>query len=145
METTWILVANASHARLFNLEAPESLALVKEFSHPQSRERASDLVTDKPGHYQSDGGKHGTFSPEETPKREEMERFAQHLAHELDHQRAAGHYQHLILVASPAFLGALNGSLNHHVKALVRESIGKDYVHEKPGDLLRHIKAVIPM
>ena len=145
METTWILVANASHARLFNLEAPESLALVKEFSHPQSRERASDLVTDKPGHYQSDGGKHGNFMPAETPKREEMERFAQQLAHELDHRRAANQYQHLILVASPAFLGALNGSLNHHVRGLVRETVDKDYVHEKPRDLLQHLKAVIPL
>jgi len=145
METTWILVANASHARLFNLESPESLALVKEFSHPQSRERASDLVTDKPGHYQSDGGKHGSFSPEETPKREEMERFAQQLAHELDRQRAAGHYQHLILVAPPAFLGALKGSLNHHVQAVVRETLGKDYVHEKPADVMQHLKGVIPL
>lgn len=145
METTWILVANASHARLFNLEAPESLALVKEFSHPQSREHASDLVTDKPGHYQSDGGKHGNFMPAETPKREEMEQFAHQLAHELDHQRTANHYQHLILVASPAFLGALNGSLNHHVRALVRETVDKDYVHEKPRELLHHLKGVIPL
>lgn len=145
MDTTWVLVANASHARLYHLQSPITLDLVMEFSHPQSRERASELVTDKPGHYQSDGGKHGNFSPAETPKHQEMERFAQQLAHELDRRRTANHYQHLILVASPAFLGALNGNLSHHVRALVRETVDKDYVHEKPRDLLQHLKAVIPI
>jgi len=145
MDTTWILVANASHARLFNLEAPDALVLVREFSHPQSRERASDLVTDKPGHYLSDGGKHGNYSPAESPKHQEMERFAQQLAQELDHQRAAGHYQHLILVASPALLGALNSSLDHHVRALVKATVDKDYVHERPHELLQHLKSVIPL
>ena len=145
MDTTWILVANASHARLFHLQTPKTLALVKEFSHPESRERASNLVTDKPGHYESDGGKHGNFSPAETPKHREMERFARQLAQELDHNRVTGRYQRLILVAPPAFLGALNGSLTHHVQALVRETVGKDYVHEKPQALLTQLKTLIPM
>jgi uncharacterized protein GlcG (DUF336 family) len=45
----------------------------------------------------------------------------------------------------PAFLGALNSSLTHHVQALVRETVGKDYVHEKPQALLTQLKTLIPM
>jgi len=51
MITTWILVANASTARLYvNHGAKKGMQLVKELFHPESRSKASNLVADRPGH-----------------------------------------------------------------------------------------------
>ncbi|MCZ7656161.1 MAG: host attachment protein [Rhodocyclaceae bacterium] len=44
MATTWILVANASQAKLYSNTGPKKgLKLLKELIHPESREKASDL------------------------------------------------------------------------------------------------------
>jgi protein required for attachment to host cells len=49
MSTTWILVANASQAKLYANTGPKKgLKLVKDLKHPESREKASDLVSDRP-------------------------------------------------------------------------------------------------
>ena len=50
MAITWILVANASQAKLYANTGPKKgLALVKDLKHPESREKAADLVSDRPG------------------------------------------------------------------------------------------------
>ena len=49
-QTTWILVANASLAKFYANAGPnKGLALMKEIRHPESRQKNSDLVTDRPG------------------------------------------------------------------------------------------------
>ena len=54
MSITWILVANASLAKLYANYGPnKGLELVKELMHPESRQKNSELVTDRPGAIQS--------------------------------------------------------------------------------------------
>src|SRR5574337_491667 len=48
MAITWILVANASLAKLYaNVGPNQGLRLVKELMHPASRQKNSDLVSDQ--------------------------------------------------------------------------------------------------
>ncbi len=50
MSITWIMVANASQAKLFAHHGPKrGLELIKELMHPQSREKTSNLVSDRSG------------------------------------------------------------------------------------------------
>ena len=56
MSITWILVANASAAHLYANHGPKKgLKKLKEFEHTASRDKGSDLASDRPGHYNGHG------------------------------------------------------------------------------------------
>ena len=122
-----IVVANAAVARVFRYLAQEEFSLVKEFSHPESRQKGSDLVSDRPGHSEGKGGGHGAFVPSNHPKQNEAERFARELAEWLDSERKQNSYKQAMLVADPGFLGLLNKSLNSQTMQLVFKTLDKDY------------------
>ena len=144
MSTTWILVANASQAKLYANHGPKKgLELVKELEHPESREKAANLVSDRPGHMQSAGNGHGAYVPPTDPKTHEAERFAQELAHELEAGRVNNAYDRLIISASANFLGMLNGRLSSQVKTKVSESIEKDYTRLPVKELSGHLESYV--
>ncbi|MBZ0105030.1 MAG: host attachment protein [Sulfuricella denitrificans] len=144
MSTTWILVANASIARLYANHGPKKgLQLIKELAHPESREKAANLVSDRPGHNPGAGDGHGSFVPSASPKHNEAERFAQQLAHEMDNGRTSNSYTRAILVAAPAFMGLLKGCINSHVSKLVSEDVDKDYTKATEKELAGHLESII--
>jgi len=141
MSTTWILVANSSNANLYVNTGPhKGLQLTKQFTHPESRERTSELVSDRPGHDQAHGGGHGSFTQATDPQEHQAEQFALQLAHELEQGRATNLYNRLILVASPHFIGILNHRLDEHVRNLVTETIEKDYTQATEKELAGHLE-----
>ncbi len=144
MSTTWILVANASTDRLYaNHGLRKGVQLIKELSHPASREKASNLVSDRPGHNAGAGNGHGSLVPASDPRQIEVERFAQELARELDKGRTENSYLRAILVAAPAFMGILKTQLNAHVSKLISESVEKDYTKASEKELAGHLESII--
>jgi protein required for attachment to host cells len=144
MSTTWILVSNASSGRIFKNTGPnKGLEMVREFDHPQSREKNANLVTDRPGHNQGHGNGHGSYVPATTPKEHEADVFALELARELDSGRVENQYSRLVLVAPPAFLGQLNQRLNEPVKALVSDKFEKDYTRATNRELAQHLASCV--
>jgi protein required for attachment to host cells len=136
MSTTWILIANASFARLYaNHGLKKGLQLVKEFAHPQSRGKGLDLVTDRPGHNAGAGNGHGSFIPATDPKQNEANRFALELAKELEKGRAEQFYDRLILVASAPFIGLLNNRFSNHVRSMITDTVERDYTRFTPQEL----------
>ena len=84
MAITWILVANASLARLYaNFGPKQGLQLVKELVHPESRMKNSELSSDRAGQIQSNGSGHGAREQQTPPKLNAAKNFAQMLAKEL--------------------------------------------------------------
>ncbi len=143
MSKTWILVANGSQARLYaNHGVKKGLNLVKEFSHPESREKASDLVSDQQGSFMGQGNGRGSFIALD-PKENEMEHFALELAKELEDGRTHNHYSRLILVSSPHFLGLLKARTSPHVRDMVSDTVEKDYVRATEKELAGHLESVI--
>ena len=142
MDTTWLIVANASQATLYETETPpKTLRLIKEFLHPASRSKGSELASDRAGHFKAEargmeGTTHGAFNEPIDPKDYEQERFAIELAKELDAGRTTNSYNNLIIVASPHFHGLLNKHMNEHVAELVSRHIEKDYTTETAEGLL---------
>ena len=85
----WIVVASTVVARIYSVSACEHhkhLTLVKELEHPDGLKRDQDLVSDRAGHYQVGSSVHGSFS-EHDPKEIQNDKFAQEVAHFLDHAR----------------------------------------------------------
>ena len=138
---TWVLVANASEARIFGTnKIGEAMECMKEFSHPESREKGSELASDRPGHSQSKGTGHGAMVESSDPKEYEADRFAGELAQELEKGRTSHAYRKLVVVAGPHFHGLLNKHMNDHVRTMVVNDIQKDLTSCEPRDLPGRLK-----
>ncbi|MDR9437087.1 MAG: host attachment protein [Thiohalophilus sp.] len=137
MNNTWVLVANASEARLFNL-IKSDLERVKSFSHDESRMKGEDLASDRPGAYQSDVNRegHGSYAEPTNPKEHEKDRFARELADILNKARSENQFNELVIVASPHFHGLINQHLDDESSKKVSHHIEKDYTQVEDGDML---------
>lgn len=142
MSVTWIVVANASLAKLYeNLGPKKGLRLVKEMVHPESREKAANLVSDQAGNFQGSG----SYAQHTDPKHQEMDRFALEIAHELESGRAKNAYSRLVLVSSVPFIGRVKQHLSEHVKGKISDMIEKDYTKLPEKDLSGHLSAVMAL
>lgn len=140
MSLTWVMVANASLARFFSNTGPQrELQLIKELTHPESREKRSNLVSDRSGSRTGTG--HGVFAQATDPKHHEAELFAQELTRELEYGLETKAYDRLILVASAPFVGLVNNHLPGQVRSRLSESIGKDYTRLPERDLTEQLRS----
>ncbi|MCA9636568.1 MAG: host attachment protein [Myxococcales bacterium] len=125
---TWILVADASRARLFASEGGSGpWAAVDALVHPESRAKGIDLAADRPGRVQqrtTEG--RASMEAHTHPKEVEAEQFAHELAARLHAGHGDGSYRDVVLVAPPHFLGLLRGALDEQVARKVRASVDKD-------------------
>lgn len=125
---TWIIVANAGYARIYSkTKNDHQLNLVKELEHPESRKKASDLVSDGKGRYIAGNSAVGTYSSRTNPKEVEAEHFAKELADILEHGRKANDFKTLILVAPPSFQAKIKDHLSDHLQSQITKTISKDY------------------
>ena len=131
---SWILVANSSQAKLYqseNLRAKE-LNLLQELNHPESREKGSELTSDRPGHYQTDHKARSSYEKSH-PKQEEAESFAVELANLLQDGNNQNKFEKLIVYAAPKFCGMLKSHI--HFKSNNCSYISQDYTKLIDRDL----------
>ena len=144
---TFVLVANASRARLFQREEGTGvLTLIEEREHPESRAKNIDLVTDKPGRsFPSDPHTfHAGMEEPTIPKRHEAEVFARELADDLSRRHNEHTFDELVITAPPGFLGMLRGALathHNHVSDRVFLWVDKDYTLQDPRTIAERLAA----
>lgn len=140
---TWLLVADASKARIYSMhtarvfkETPHAkeLALISEFTHERSRKKGTELATDKMGEFGT-----GTFVESIPPKLHEAELFAHELLLHLENHRKEGNYRDLIIIAPPTFMGLLNKHMPKEVHKLVSHTIDKDYTQQSERELIQNL------
>ena len=143
MGITWILSANASRARLFEVErhedAPREIA---DFSNAAGRAHERDLRSDGSGRLYGKGEHvQGHSTVEGNVGDRETEHFAEALRHYLAHAHAEHRFGQLWIVAAPAFLGLLRQNLPKELESAVEFTLNKDYTTESPHDLFAHALA----
>jgi protein required for attachment to host cells len=145
MQNSWVLVANGSQARLYDMDgAKKSITLIKEFNHPESRMKTEQLSSDRSGRYMNSSTQgSGAFNEPTDPKSYEMERFALELTKSLDEGRAANKFGKVVLVASPHFLGLLKQNMSDQLGKAISHTIQKDYTAVTDRDMLEQLKAHI--
>ena len=129
--TTWILVSDASRAKLFSTELREDpWSQVEEFAHPEGREMSREISPSSPPgrmrQTKAPKGRQTAVEPRTTPKEAEALRFAQHLANFLEDAIAKRELDYLVLVAPPHFLGTLRGTLGSQAVKHLRTTVDKD-------------------
>jgi protein required for attachment to host cells len=130
--SAWILVSDASRAKLFSAELREDdWSLVQTFEHPEGREPGREIgPTAAPGRMlksKGPGGRHTALEAHTSPKEAEAERFARQLAGYLEDAVARRQFDYLVLVAPPHFLGVLKGALGRQTTKHVRRAVDKDF------------------
>ena len=120
MKPEWILIANATRARLLQREPGCPLVAIDSFDHPQGRTRTSDLADDRAGQGKTDHSFGGaSYPPRLEAKEKEHLRFARELADSLEQQAQLGRFRSLELFASSPFLGELKAQLGTATVRLV--------------------------
>jgi protein required for attachment to host cells len=140
MKPDWILIANATRARLLQMERNERVTELETFDHPQSRSKISDLVDDRAGHESTDRSYGGTsYQPRTDPKQKEHQRFAREIAEFLERQAHSGSYRSLAVFASSPFLGELKAELGAATTKLLSGTHDLDLTSVGPAELGRRI------
>lgn len=127
-DALWILVANASRARLFSTdELAENWNLREEFHHEESRVHSRELKN------QPDNPNAGTLhkpSPEgQSNGRQKLEhdRFARMLADRLEEALNQQAFERLVVAAPPEFLGRLRKAISPRVHQRLMLDFEADY------------------
>jgi protein required for attachment to host cells len=144
---TWILLANATHARLCRRDPADGrITDLAEYSHPASRWKARDLVGDRPGHVERTEGsqRSGTaLTPRADPRRKEHEAFARELAEVLNRGVQEKHCDALVLMASNPFLGEIKAQLSPAALHSLRAAVPSDYTQLDAPHLARRLTEVL--
>jgi len=141
MTGTWVVVSDSSRARFFTLTSKsEPMQELEDMSHAESRMRNQDEVSDKQGGLAGGHGEGGhAFEAPTDIKQHEVEIFAKQIADKLEDGRVNHAFNKLILVAPPAFLGALRQAMNDHLVNLVSKSLDKNLVAENETAIREHV------
>ena len=142
MSTTWILVANRSHARLLESIWPDkSLKRLQDIPHPQGQLKNSDINSDRPGRsFDSVGQGRHAMSTKQEPVEHIAQKFALDLAELLNEGRMIKAYDKLVLIAEPKFLGFLRLALDKNTAYLVTQSVDKDLLEVRDEELYKYLK-----
>lgn len=143
---TWILVANASRARIFASPAHgKPWQTVAELEHPESRMKNRDINMKEQGRTkQSFGAGHRPMmEPVTEPKEVEAEHFAHQLADKLTEAAERQVYEGLVLVAPPHFLGLLRKTLPDKAQKFVAVTVDKDYTASDVRELMERLEGAV--
>lgn len=146
MMSSWILVADSAHARLFNAETKKSaLNEIEDMIHPEAQQHEQKLTSDLPGS-QAGGakGSHHSVSGKTAPKEYEAVKFAKQLCKYLEAAHNAQKFCQLIVVAAPAFLGLLRKEMNSNVAKVITLELDKDIVEQDVNSIRGHLPTILP-
>lgn len=127
-DALWILVANASRARLFATdELAESWDLREEFQHDDSRLRSRELKNQPDNPNAGTLHKPATEGSSDGRQQLEHDRFAHELAERLERGLNERAYERLVVAAPPEFLGRLRRAISPRVHQRLMLDLRADY------------------
>jgi protein required for attachment to host cells len=143
IDKTWILTANSAVARFFVAETNNKLKSDLSLTHPGSRLKEGEIVSDAPGRQFSrqDPARRSAYDVE--AKKHEAELFARQIGDVLEKMIEEGRLKNLYISASPEFLGDLLSHIPGSVKNAVRETVDKDLTHQSPEKVREHFPLVL--
>jgi protein required for attachment to host cells len=144
--TTWILIADGAHARLFANHGPGKGIELLDDKLAADHRLTHEIVDDRLGRtHESIGATRHAISARHDPHRELKQGFAVSLAKMLDQRRAEHAFDRLVIVAPPKALGDLREALSAPVRSVVRAELDKDLTKTPIAELPGHLAAVLPV
>jgi protein required for attachment to host cells len=128
MAATWLIVADASRARILQAaEREPRLTELEDLLNPEGRLKDGELAADARGRWGGPNRPGGNAMREQvSPSAHVAELFAGRIGDYLEKARTAQRYDRLYIVAPPKFLGMLRRKLGKDVEKLVLRELPKD-------------------
>jgi protein required for attachment to host cells len=152
MEITWVVIANASRARIFSgVGRLEWLEEVNDMVNPKVRLRNSELAHGQIDPRSASRSRHGAgapnqpsgYEPNQLPDQHQAEIFARDVAAFLLVGLEQQRFRRLVLSASPEFLGVLREVMDSRLKSVVSMEFNKDYTQLGINELTRQVAALV--
>jgi protein required for attachment to host cells len=147
MIRTWVLIADAARARVFETRGKGTgLTVVPDLSLDAELAPSHMLGTDRPGRsFESVGStRHAMESPSD-PHREQKRQFARHVAHLIEERHAASRFDRLVVVAPAVTMGDLRAALSDKVTAAVVAEMVADLTNTPASELPAHLAAHVTL
>lgn len=135
-KNTWIVVANSSIARVFELEKLQLIEM-DTLVNPDGRVYDKDLASDKPG-AAFDGSGRYSLNKSHSLKEAGVELFAKKVADHIDQARARNQIDRVFIAANPSFLGELRRSMSNQCESIISHSVDKDITGLKPDEIVSY-------
>jgi len=136
MSKTWVVVAESSRAKIFELEKRNApLKEIQGFTHIPSRLHQKELTSDLPGRTP---GRH-KLTQQTTVKENACNEFARNIREYLTNARSRGKFNKLIIMSPPSFLGRLRKQLGSAINKCVISEIDKNLVRHSVHDIQAHL------
>lgn len=129
MQTTWIVAADSTRARIFEVEGVDTnFHELQDFVNEAGRENDRDLRSDAKGRFFGKGERDQghTAEPHTGAVQHEIELYAKEVCEFLEQARVAHRYDGLFLIAFPKFLGLLRQNLSKEAQRLIADEIPKE-------------------
>jgi protein required for attachment to host cells len=138
--TTWIIAADASRARVLQVADREHKLLeIEDLVNPEARLQDRDLQTDSEPRFNGRNGGPGSDRETKGAVEHSVEVFAREIGQYLEKARNQHRFDRLHLVAPPKFLGALRKELGKEVEKLVEQEVPKDLSWFNTRELERYL------
>lgn len=141
--TTWILVADAGRARIYETNRPLADGDFRQVESLEHKTPASrDLKSDHPGRTFDSGpaGQRHAMEPRSDPHDLQKTEFAHTLAQLLERAAIEGRYARLAVAAPPVLLGRLRPALGAKSKAMIIGTLDKDLTRLPTKELTERLK-----
>lgn len=137
----WILIANASGARLLEQPQAGKPIVLQTFEHPASRVHSATLGDDRAGWSMGHDRYGGApYNARDTAQHKERIQFAVELAQFLEQRAQENRFDALTLFAPPDFLGELRSHLGQASARRVSASRAVDLTHVGLAELGQRIE-----
>ncbi len=129
MQTQWVVVADSSRARFFEVQNNlESLVELEDLLSPAGRMDETELRHDAKGRFYGKGEREQahTAEPAVSAKTHAAQLFSKAVMQRLEQACEKKRYDRLILVAPPQFLGQLHKQLSQRVMQRITQELPLD-------------------
>ncbi|MEY6430787.1 host attachment protein [Thioalkalicoccus limnaeus] len=134
---TWVIVASATRARLFETSGPRKpLEEILDLSNPEERLLTQEIESDKPGRvFDRVGGQRHATQTAVDAKEQVAVRFAKAVVERLASGRYEKRFDALYVVAPPHFLGLLRDQMSVPLSETVKGEVVKDLTREDAAEI----------
>lgn len=141
--SVWVMVSDSRRARIFDVgKNGAELNELADFTNQTAREYPPALNRRS---LDARGGAWHGLAPRETPQQHDAQLFAGELAEYLYKEWATHHFEDLVLVAAPEWLGTLRQALPGGVTGAIRRTINKDLTRAGGDEIIAQLVAARPL
>lgn len=146
MNTTWILAADGTRARIFETFDGKEVHELQDMLNPHGRDAERDINTDAQGRWTGGGQSRQaahSYEPDVTPLKREEQRFSKRIGDFLDKASTEHRFDKLCVIAPPQFMGMLRENMGENAKKVIEEEIVKDISWFSEHDVEQYVRQVL--